>query len=565
MLVVAGNPGVAQASPFFPESQCAVIVASRPTISEARQWIRDHQWSHSARVFLGSNGWYAISATTVSRARSEELIRAGKQHNLYPDDAYCSIGKSYVREVDWDVSPSASGGLAADFDARALSSADKEFLQGGLALYGYYTGLLDGAWGQLSQTALTRLSRQEFQREPKNIDAAYVSFLTYLAITADGWERYYFDRLAVSAVLPMHKIRLTEADGTWQRWEHVDRNLSVSVDDFSYRSMGRLHNSLANDREMAGRPYIVRNERLWITSVQFGSGTIYMRSDLIQGTWSTVTVGAPLDLQGEMALITGSILIGRGHPFAPSEGGALMQHTTAFAEWMEDTDETDESTRAEVAVSPPTENSDQAEDSSGTGFFVNADGILLTNAHVVKGCNRIVVDGITAEIVAVSSAFDLAAVEVSDTESGDNMLAFSDTDSALNADITIAGYPLHGLLGGLNVSRGSVSALKGLSGDETNVQISAPVQPGNSGGPMIDRFGNVVGVVVAKLNAMKLASLTGDIAQNVNFAIRGSIAKVFLQTNGIDFEQRPGTEPLSPEDAAKMLMLSTRLIECRVE
>ncbi len=104
--------------------------------------------------------------------------------------------------------------------------------------------------------------------------------------------------------------------------------------------------------------------------------------------------------------------------------------------------------------------------------------------------------------------------------------------------------------------------MKGLGGDETSVQISAPVQPGNSGGPVVDKSGNVVGVVVSKLDAVLLADATGDIAQNVNFAIRGSMAKIFLQTNGIFFEERDSVEEIGPEDAATTLQAATRLIQC---
>lgn len=141
-------------------------------------------------------------------------------------------------------------------------------------------------------------------------------------------------------------------------------------------------------------------------------------------------------------------------------------------------------------------------------------------------------------------------------------MRFARTEAGLNADITIAGYPLHGLLGGLHASRGSISAMTGLRGDETSVQISAPVQPGNNGGPFIDRSGNLVGVVASKLDVMQVANLTGDIAQNVNFAIRGATAKTFLQANGVDYEERSSEEDIRPKQSAKMLQAATRLIQC---
>ena len=186
---------------------------------------------------------------------------------------------------------------------------------------------------------------------------------------------------------------------------------------------------------------------------------------------------------------------------------------------------------------------------------------MLTNAHVIQNCRSITVDGKPAEILAVSQTFDLAVVKPSVVEEISH-LTFARTEAGLNADITIAGYPLHGILGGLNVSRGSISSMTGLGGDETSVQISAPVQPGNSGGPVVDRSGNLVGVVVSKLDVMQVANVTGDIAQNVNFAIRGAMAKTFLQANGVDYEEQSSDEDIRPEQSAKMLQAATGLIQC---
>lgn len=126
----------------------------------------------------------------------------------------------------------------------------------------------------------------------------------------------------------------------------------------------------------------------------------------------------------------------------------------------------------------------------------------------------------------------------------------------------MVGYPLHGLLGGLNVTRGAVTSMSGLQGDAVNMQISAPVQPGNSGGPAVNEFGEVVGVVVAKLNAMRLADVTGDIPQNVNFAVRGELVKLFLTQNDVEFEIGNSDQKLSGVDLAEKAKAFTVLISC---
>jgi S1-C subfamily serine protease len=166
-------------------------------------------------------------------------------------------------------------------------------------------------------------------------------------------------------------------------------------------------------------------------------------------------------------------------------------------------------------------------------------------------------------IAAVDARGDLALLRPESRFAPPAVAAFAAGPARLNADLTVAGYPLHGILGGLNVTRGALTSASGLGGDSTTMQISAPVQPGNSGGPVIDADGLVTGVVVSKLDAVKIAGAIGDLPQNVNFAIRGEVAKLFLSVHGVDFRvgiPRGRVEPSAlAEDAARY----TVLLECR--
>jgi S1-C subfamily serine protease len=92
--------------------------------------------------------------------------------------------------------------------------------------------------------------------------------------------------------------------------------------------------------------------------------------------------------------------------------------------------------------------------------------------------------------------------------------------------------------------------------------MSAPVQPGSSGGALFDASGNVVGVVVTKLNAKVVAEETGDIPQNVNFAVKASVAREFLRDHGVPFRTAPSRVARSNADVGEIGRQVTILVEC---
>ena len=116
-----------------------------------------------------------------------------------------------------------------------------------------------------------------------------------------------------------------------------------------------------------------------------------------------------------------------------------------------------------------------------------------------------------------------------------------------------AGFPLQGLLAAqVNVTTGIVSALAGPGDDTRFLQITAPVQPGNSGGPLLDASGHVVGVITGKLNALLMVKLTGNIPENVNFAINSSVARIFLDANRVKYITRQSKTKLDPADIGEL-------------
>ena len=112
------------------------------------------------------------------------------------------------------------------------------------------------------------------------------------------------------------------------------------------------------------------------------------------------------------------------------------------------------------------------------------------------------------------------------------------------------------------MSTGAVNALAGPGDDRRLIQISAPVQLGNSGGPVLDTSGNVVGVVVSKLDALQIAQSIGDIPQNVNFAVSAGSARAFLDDSGVPYETAPSNKVMEPVEIAAAAKQFTVLVEC---
>jgi TPR repeat protein len=168
---------------------------------------------------------------------------------------------------------------------------------------------------------------------------------------------------------------------------------------------------------------------------------------------------------------------------------------------------------AETTPAAPQQAAPTAQIVSGSGFFVAGNGEVLTNAHVVEGCfwADVAAPGIAASapITARDAQADLALLKVPQRSPAIASLRLT---ARQGENIYVYGFPLTGLLSsGGNFTAGTVTALSGLHDDSRSLQISAPVQPGNSGGPLLDETGNVVGVVVAKLDALRLARATDDI------------------------------------------------------
>jgi uncharacterized protein len=203
---------------------------------------------------------------------------------------------------------------------------------------------------------------------------------------------------------------------------------------------------------------------------------------------------------------------------------------------------------------------------TGTGFFVSTAGHLLTNHHVAAECREVhVTEGdksTPAKLIASDAAHDLALLQVAHAS---QTATFRGSDPVRPGEsVVVVGFPLSGLLTSEPiVTAGIVNALAGPRDDRSRLQMSAPIQPGNSGSPLFDGSGRVIGVAVGTLNTIKLAQATGAIPENINFAIKGEEAQAFLKSHGVAVKTA-AAEPqqLAPAAIADRALSITLRIEC---
>lgn len=175
--------------------------------------------------------------------------------------------------------------------------------------------------------------------------------------------------------------------------------------------------------------------------------------------------------------------------------------------------------------------------SMGTGWPI-AEGLVVTNYHVIAGHDDIVLirtdkQQVSASILEIDKENDIALLRVGDVEALPPALAVSDKSATLGSQVFTIGYPHPDIMGSQpKLTSGIVNALSGFQDDKRTYQVSVALQSGNSGGPLINMNGEVVGIVTSKLSAIKVFRWTGDLPQNVNYAMKSRYLLDLLEQAG---------------------------------
>jgi hypothetical protein len=210
------------------------------------------------------------------------------------------------------------------------------------------------------------------------------------------------------------------------------------------------------------------------------------------------------------------------------------------------------------------DNSELLQAASGSGFAVSYEGYLVTNNHVIEGCENVRVHSlgtvINATVISRDPINDLAILKADFRPTA--IFALGDKNPELLQDIYVAGFPFgENISSSVKVTKGIVSSLTGLGNNFSNIQIDAAIQPGNSGGPIFDDNGNVVGVAVATLDIEYALERFDTIPQNTNFGIKANIVSNLLSSNGVE-TSRPNTSSIPTTQLGQLATNATYYLSC---
>ena len=421
-----------------------------------------------------------------------------------------------------------------EFDARYLNAQEKRVVQAALVLSGDYVGFLDGDWGKGSQAALERYTHRVFGSDKPTFDQLRPLLTAFeTEWEADGWAITYSNAQNISYAHPFFLLsgpQKDPADPGKLTFGSSDQGLSLYIYFHTVQEAIGFHDYAMAKAQSDPQRYSSASADRLITSFTYPNGTVaYIRSNRSGADAVTYSIMGSDGYRVIVALMASSMQHGNGADLGMPPGSSLAALLDAPPQ--ETARKTEDA--AQVAAQPATPSGAIA--STGTGFFVNT-ADLVTAAHVIEGCGSLqLADGAALSVVKVDAVLDLAVLNAAEP-SAHWLLLSPETTPHLGEAVMALGYPYLGTLGqGQTVTSGNVSALQGIDGARDRIMISAPVQPGNSGGPLLDGTGAAIGVVVARVDDLKMLETTGTLPQNMNFAVPNAPLTAFLTGAGVMF------------------------------
>jgi peptidoglycan hydrolase-like protein with peptidoglycan-binding domain len=538
-----------------------VQIEARPTEAQAVARAQDYALRlANVNGFALPSGWYAIALGPYDRFTAEQELRRLRLEGAVPSDSFISDGRGFGRRIYGDgivVLPEqvamppaqtlvpAEESLADSRDAERLLSPDERAeIQEALLWEGFYASVIDGAFGPGTRRAMS-----DWQ-VARGYEPTGVLSTEQRRELLDGYRE-------VLSGIGMTRV-FDEAAG-------IEIELPMSLVAFSHHEAPFAHYDPMDDSGV----------RVLLISQSGDEGTLAGLYDIMQ-TLEIIPLEGPRERRPTSFTITGTNAETVSTTYAELANGAIKGFTLVWPAGDEKRrTRALEAMRASftptAAVLPdlPLADAEQGADLlSGlrirtpermrSGFFVSADGKVVTSSEAVASCERVTLgDNVDAQVTASDEGLGLALLSPVRSLVPVGFARLQSGTPRLQSDVAVAGFPYGDALSQPTLTYGQLSDLRGLSGEEQVRRLSLSAEAGDTGGPVFDATGSVLGVLLPRDT-----DATRQLPPDVSFATDSGALATFLSENGVNPAASDAVDPVAPEDIATLAADMTVRVSC---
>jgi len=538
-----------------------VQIEARPTEAQAV----DRAAAYAVRLpnvngFALPSGWYAIALGPYDRFTAEQELRRLRAEGVVPNDSFVSDGRGFGRRIFGDgftVQPEqvaapppqtlvpAEETLAESRAAeRLLTREERTEIQEALQWEGLYTAAIDASFGPGTRRAIGdwQISR--------GFEPTGVLSTAQRRELIDGWRE-------VLTSLGMRR--------TFDQEAGIEMELPTALVEFARYEAPFAH----YDAKDGG------GVRVLLISQSGDEGTLFGLYDILQ-TLEIVPLDGPRERGPRSFTITGANEEIVSTTYAELAGGAVKGFMLVWPAGDEKRrTRALEAMRASftptAAVLPDLPLADAAQGAdllSGlsirrpervrSGFYVSLDGKVVTSAEAVAACGRVTLnDSIEARVTASDAGLGVALLSPAEALVPIRFARLQSGTPRLQTDVAVAGFPYGDALSLPTLTYGRLAALNGLSGEEDVKRLALDAEAGDTGGPVFDATGSVMGVLLPRA-----ADGARQLPPDVSFAVDAAALAVFLSQNGVTPAASDAVEPVAPEDLTVLAADMTVLVSC---
>lgn len=584
-LLVLTILGSAVFAPAQVQGQIWIQVEAKNNILETRQraqfFAREFPDIHA---FSTKSGWYVLAIGPMSRAEAQTQLDRLKRENRIPKDSFITNGATFLTQL-WPLSANipppaatlaptlgnratqpagkasplppvrtaAKAGPILDPDLRATREAAqswgrdlKKQYQTYMMWIGDYEGAIDGSYGRDTRKAVRRFQTREGFEATGYLTGVQIALLKkrYQAVIARvGLETMRNLKAGIKIKYPANLVKFARFEPPFVHYSAKDgskvRMILISQKGGRNR-LNSLYNVMETLKFIPPGGYRMKKRTWFVLSGSNQKVISYTYAETADGKIKGFTLIWPPKMDRIMRpLVT-----------------AMYDSFTPLNEYVLDKNLGSRPTQS--APVDLTSGLDQIEPSrAATGFFINETGGLLTDSANVAGCTRITFgDGIALKVVATDPALSLVALRPKAAYTPKSFALFSDEIPSLGTAITAAGFSFPNVMEKATLNIGTITDTRGLAGDASKLRVSAFLENGDVGGPVLDDRGAVLGMDMARPSAKS------GLPEYVNFALKANRITDFLARNKITYGTSRAIDPVAPADLAYMAGNFTAKVSC---